>query len=59
MSVQTSADSRDGIATGEMATLVAAKDWAKTSLGSRAAWSPSLKLIAATVLASQFPMAVR
>src|SRR5882757_9918285 len=59
MSVQTSADSTDGIATGEMSARVAAKDWATTSLGSRAAWSPSLKLIAATVLASQFPMAVR
>ena len=59
MSVDTGADSSDGIATGEMAALVGAKDWAATSLGPREAWSPSLKLIAATVLASRFPMAVR
>jgi len=59
MSVDAGADSSDGIATGEMAALVAAKDWATTSLGPREAWSPSLKLIAATVLASRFPMAVR
>src|ERR1051325_11505022 len=44
---------------GEMAARVAALDWSKTPLGPREQWSPSLKLIVATVLASQFPMALR
>ena len=46
-------------ATGEMATLVDAKDWAATRIGPRDRWSPSLKLIVATIMASQFPMALR
>jgi PAS domain S-box-containing protein len=46
-------------AQGEMAARVAAHDWAATPLGARAAWSPSLKLIVATVLASPFPMGLR
>ena len=44
---------------GEMAARVAAFDWSKTPLGPRETWSPSLKLIVATMLASQFPMALR
>ena len=44
---------------GEMAARVAAHDWSKTPLGPRETWSPSLKLIVATMLASQFPMALR
>jgi len=44
---------------GEMARRVAAHDWSKTPLGPRELWSPSLKLIVATMLASQFPMALR
>ena len=44
---------------GEMVARVAAFDWSKTPLGPRETWSPSLKLIVATVLASQFPMALR
>src|SRR3954451_12213406 len=44
---------------GEMAARVAGHDWSKTALGSREQWSPSLKLIAATMMASQFPMALR
>jgi len=44
---------------GEMAARVAAHDWSKTPLGPRESWSPSLKLIVSTVLASQFPMALR
>src|ERR1044072_5851571 len=44
---------------GEMAARVGAYDWSRTPLGPRASWSPSLKLIVATILASQFPMAVR
>jgi len=44
---------------GEMAALVEAKDWAATRLGPREGWSPSLKLIVATIMASQFPMALR
>jgi PAS domain S-box-containing protein len=42
-----------------MAARVAAHDWAATPLGVRERWSASLKLIVATMLASQFPMAVR
>ena len=44
---------------GEMAARVAAHDWSKTPLGARETWSPSLKLIVATMMASQFPMALR
>jgi PAS domain S-box-containing protein len=44
---------------GDMAGRVAALDWSKTPLGPRETWSPSLKLIVATMLASQFPMALR
>ena len=42
-----------------MAARVAAHDWAATPLGPRERWSPSLKLIVSTILASQFPMALR
>ena len=42
-----------------MAARVAAFDWSKTPLGPRETWSPSLKLIVATMMASQFPMALR
>src|ERR1700741_5556777 len=44
---------------GEMAARVAAHDWSGTPLGPRETWSPSLKLIVATMRASQFPMALR
>src|SRR3954469_24157414 len=44
---------------GEMAGRVAAYDWSKTPLGPREKWSPSLKVIVSTILASQFPMALR
>jgi PAS domain S-box-containing protein len=44
---------------GEMAARVAAFDWAKTPLGPRKHWSPSLELIVSTILATRFPMAVR
>ena len=44
---------------GEMAARVAAHDWSKTPLGPRESWSPSLKLIVSTILATQFPMALR
>src|SRR5689334_6623927 len=46
-------------AAGEMAARVAAHDWSKTPLGPRESWSTSLKLIVSTILASQFPMALR
>ena len=52
-------DSRAARATGEMGARVAAFDWAATPLGPRARWSQSLKVIVDTILASQFPMAVR
>ena len=42
-----------------MAARVAAFDWSKTPLGPRKSWSPSLKLIVATIMASQFALAVR
>jgi PAS domain S-box-containing protein len=51
--------SGDETPSGEMAARVAAHDWAATPLGSRERWSPNLKLIVSTILASQFPMAVR
>ncbi len=44
---------------GEMAARVAAYDWAATPLGPRERWSPSLRLIVETILASRFPMALR
>jgi PAS domain S-box-containing protein len=59
MSTQTSTGAGGSTPIGEMAALVAAKDWATTPLGPREGWSPSLKLIVSTILASQFPMAVR
>lgn len=46
-------------ASGEMAARVAAYDWAKTPIGPRESWPPSLKVVTAVMLASQFPMAVR
>jgi PAS domain S-box-containing protein len=46
-------------ATGEMAALVQAADWASTRLGARAGWSPSLKLAVDIIMASAFPMALR
>ena len=49
----------DSAAVGEMAALVDAKDWSKTALGARVSWPASLRLMVATILASQFPMAVR
>jgi PAS domain S-box-containing protein len=46
-------------ALGEMAARVAAHDWSATALGGRAHWSPSLRLMVATILASPFPMGLR
>src|ERR1700755_838948 len=59
MSSEVSRQRADRPATGEMAALVDAKDWSTTPLGARDRWSGSLKLIVVTILASQFPMAVR
>lgn len=39
--------------------LIRDTDWAKTALGPRETWSPSLTLVANLILASGFPMAVR
>ena len=58
-SPRTESASADTPASGEMAALVQAKDWAATPLGPRSGWSPSLELIVSTMLASPFPMAVR
>src|SRR3954464_159221 len=44
---------------GEMAARVAAHDWSRPARGARQQWWPSLKLIVATMMASQFPMALR
>ena len=44
---------------GEMAGRVSAYDWSQTPLGAREQWSPSLEVIVSTILASQFPMALR
>jgi len=43
----------------EMSALIRTKDWSKTVLGSADSWPPSLKLVVNTMLASDFPMAVR
>jgi PAS domain S-box-containing protein len=59
MSAETSRQRAHRPATGEMAALVDALDWSATALGARENWSASLALIVATILASQFPMAVR
>jgi PAS domain S-box-containing protein len=42
-----------------MAARLAAFDWSKTPLGPRKSWSSSLELIVSTIIASQFPMALR
>src|SRR2546423_13095440 len=49
----------DSADVGEMAALVAEKDWSQTALGPGEQWPASLRLMVATILASQFPMAVR
>jgi len=59
MSELSGAGGSDRAQRGEMAARVAAYDWSRTPLGARESWPPSLKLIVATILASQFPMAVR
>ena len=59
MAVESGAGGSDRALRGEMAARVADHDWSRTPLGARESWSPSLKLIVATILASQFPMAVR
>src|SRR3954465_4726559 len=59
MSAETGTESAGGSRAGEMAARVAAFDWSKTPLGPRKSWSSSLKLIVATMMASQFPMALR
>ena len=46
-------------ASGEMAARVAAHDWNTTPLGPRARWSPSLRPMVDTALASPFPMGLR
>src|SRR6187401_2120377 len=59
MAVVSGAGESDRAPRGEMAARVAVYDWSATPLGPRESWPPSLKLIVATILASQFPMAVR
>src|SRR3954466_7022330 len=59
MSAETGTESAGGSRAGEMAARVAAFDWSKTPLGPRKSWSPSLELIVSTIMASQFPMALR
>ncbi|MBV8840497.1 MAG: PAS domain-containing protein, partial [Alphaproteobacteria bacterium] len=59
MAPETDQDSATLSAPGEMAERVASFDWSATPLGARETWSQSLKVIVATILASQFPMAVR
>src|SRR5689334_14049509 len=59
MAADASAATSDKAPIGEMAARVGAHDWAATPLGPRKSWSPSLRLITDTILASQFPMAVR
>ena len=53
------ADASDRMPVSEMAQRVRDFDWARTPLGPRAGWSPSLTLIVEVILASGFPMAVR
>src|SRR3954471_21411087 len=59
MSAGTGTESAGGSRAGEMAARVAAFDWSKTPLGPRKNWSSSLELIVSTIMASQFPMALR
>jgi PAS domain S-box-containing protein len=42
-----------------MTAIVRAKDWAATPLGPASGWSPTLRIIVDTIMASRFPMAVR
>jgi two-component sensor histidine kinase/PAS domain-containing protein len=46
-------------ASSNMAALIRAKDWSKTTLGDPACWPSSLTLVVNLLLASGFPMAVR
>jgi PAS domain S-box-containing protein len=48
-----------GVGCGEMARLIAEKDWSQTPLGPVSGWSESLKRTVAFVLASGFPMGIR
>ena len=41
---------------GEMAALIAAKDWSKTALGPMEDWSPSLRMMTTFLLANRFPL---
>jgi signal transduction histidine kinase len=41
---------------GEMAALIAAKDWTATSLGPPDRWSPSLRMMTSFLLANRFPL---
>src|SRR6186997_219703 len=41
---------------GEMARLIRAKDWSKTSLGQPAYWPQSLRITLSIILNSKFPM---
>ena len=59
MSSDSTPETSRGSPAGEMAARVAVHDWAATPLGARERWSPSLKLIVATIMASHFPLAVR
>ena len=47
------------VAQSGMAERVEAKDWSKTPLGPRAAWSRSLRMAVDLIMASAFPMALR
>lgn len=49
----------DLIVPGEMARRVRELDWSQTPLGPPECWSPSLRVAAAMILASAFPMAIR
>jgi PAS domain S-box-containing protein len=44
------------ISSGEMAALIKAKDWSKTSLGSPDTWSPTLRITINFLLANRFPV---
>lgn len=49
-------NNRDIFSGGEMAARINAYDWSQTPLGAIADWSPSLKSLVKTLLASRYPM---
>jgi hypothetical protein len=49
----------EGLPPGEMARRIGEHDWSRTPLGPSDSWPAALHVSLATILASNFPMAIR